>query len=199
MNHKEIVHWFLKEKLDTSDCVIDMTCGNGYDTLFLSNNVRKVIAVDIQEKAIKSTKKRCAKKDNIIYIHKDHSKLNISDTLDGAVYNLGYLPNSNKDLTTLTPSTINSLNYLIKKEIKYLSIATYPGHPEGKEEYDALIDYFNNHKIKFHKVIYKTKNSPVTFLVDFVSPSSSVIHVDELRGLPRKLALKEVQSNLQSI
>ena len=37
------------------DVAIDATCGNGYDSLFLANYYKKVIAIDIQPLAIKRT------------------------------------------------------------------------------------------------------------------------------------------------
>lgn len=196
MNHKEIIHCFLSQRIKKTDRVIDMTCGNGHDTLFLANRAREVIAVDIQVQAIENTKIRCNSKSNVKYFHMNHSAIDFKETIDGAVYNLGYLPKSDQTVITKTQSTLDSLKIIIKKEPKYLSIASYPGHPGGKEEYLALRAFLDTQAIEYIEIRYSSKNSPVSFLVDFVKPSSSLILVDELRHLPRIQAWTKVQSIL---
>lgn len=52
-------HHLLEESVCKGDTVIDATCGNGNDTLFLSNTVGEngdVLAFDIQQQAIEKTK-----------------------------------------------------------------------------------------------------------------------------------------------
>lgn len=51
-------HYLLEEIIKPGETVIDATCGNGNDTLFLSGLVGEtgeVIAFDIQEQAIDNT------------------------------------------------------------------------------------------------------------------------------------------------
>ena len=51
---------YLKKVLKEGDTVIDATCGNGYDTLFLRTNVGrkgKVYGFDIQQTALDNTSK----------------------------------------------------------------------------------------------------------------------------------------------
>ena len=58
-NVVEITHLFAQNIIKKGDTVIDATCGNGYDTLFLSKlvgNMGKVYAFDIQQIAIERTK-----------------------------------------------------------------------------------------------------------------------------------------------
>ena len=55
----DIAHLFLEKHIKLGDTVIDATCGNGHDTLFLANLVGNegiVHAYDIQEQAIKNSK-----------------------------------------------------------------------------------------------------------------------------------------------
>ena len=55
---------FLEKIINKGDIVIDATMGNGYDTMYLANIVGEngfVYSFDIQEEAIKSTKKKLEK------------------------------------------------------------------------------------------------------------------------------------------
>ena len=59
MRLTEKVHHILTNHLQEGDRAIDATAGNGYDTLFLAKQVGpsgKVIAIDIQDCAIRSTR-----------------------------------------------------------------------------------------------------------------------------------------------
>ena len=197
MNHKKLIHYFLKERISKNDRIIDMTCGNGYDTYFLATYAKEVYAIDIQKEAIENTKIRCQEFSNVKYFHMNHNQLNFDETIDGAVYNLGYLPNEDKSIITQKKSTVESLEKIIKKEPKYLSIATYPGHKGGEEEYQAVRAFLDNLNLDYIEIKYAKEKSPVTFLVDFVKPSSSVIHVDELKRLPQEQAWIIIQSILQ--
>lgn len=198
MNHKELIHYFLKQRISNSHRVVDMTCGNGYDTCFLASYAKEVYAVDIQAQAIENTKIRCQDKSNVKYFNMDHSDINFHERIDGAVYNLGYLPSTDKLIITQKESTLKSLNKIISKKPKYLTIAAYPGHHGGAEEYIAVREYLNDLELEFIEIRYTSENSPVSFLVDFVEPSSTIIHVDELKHLPQKMAWKIIRSTLQS-
>ena len=46
----EFAHYLLKEKITSSDICLDMTLGNGNDTLFLLKYAKFVYAFDIQKK-----------------------------------------------------------------------------------------------------------------------------------------------------
>ena len=198
MNHKEIVHFFLKSRIHKSARILDMTCGNGHDTLFLGQLAKEVYAIDIQKDAIESAKKRCSNLSNVKYYHMDHSKINFDETIDGAVYNLGYLPSGDKSIITSVDTTLHSLDLLMNKKIKYLSIATYPGHDGGLEESNAVKHYLDQNLIKYIELTYEKPGSPVTFLIDFVNPLSSTIIIDDLRNLSAEQAWKKIQSILHS-
>ena len=64
MKNYQITQWcarFIKEQVAPGDLCIDATMGNGNDTLLLSTlcgEKGRVLAFDIQEQALKSTKKR---------------------------------------------------------------------------------------------------------------------------------------------
>ena len=71
----DISHLLLSKHIKVGDIVIDATCGNGYDTLFLANQVGNtgiVHAYDIQEQAIINTKNLTKDFNNIIFHLETH-------------------------------------------------------------------------------------------------------------------------------
>lgn len=141
--HLKMAKDYWKGHLQQSDLAIDATCGNGHDTLFLSE-LCSVIGLDIQILAIQNTEALLAKHQKKAILHRlSHEKI---DTLplphppNLIVYNLGYLPHGNKSITTQTESTLES----VKKSLEMLapggalSITCYPGHDEGLREEKAL-------------------------------------------------------------
>lgn len=150
-------HKYWKDIVSPGDTVIDATCGNGHDTLVLANLVLTdssglVIGIDIQQPALEKTASLLkenldeARYKRIQLLHGCHSNI---DSLAAntkpklIVYNLGYLPGENKSIKTTYPTTIASvtkcLDLLAPKGV--LSITCYPGHMEGKEEEQRLLEF----------------------------------------------------------
>jgi len=129
---------YWKELLLTTDTVIDATCGNGKDTFRLAELVPegRVISMDIQMDALERAR-TYATFPNICYINRSHADLP-SEPVKLIVYNLGYLPGGDKSITTMTSTTIASLEKAISIT-KALSITCYPGHPEGALEEAAVL------------------------------------------------------------
>jgi hypothetical protein len=142
--HLALAKKYWQSHLAKNDLAIDATCGNGNDTLFLSG-LCKVIALDIQEKAIENTKNLLAKNQAqaqvLLLPHEKIDTLNVTPNL--IVYNLGYLPTGNKSLTTKVDSTLESIQKGLEiLEAKgTLSITCYPGHEEGEREELAILDF----------------------------------------------------------
>lgn len=200
MNHKEIIHFFLKQFLNPETSrALDMTAGNGHDSLFLAQHAKEVYAVDIQKEALEATKKRCRDFDNVHYILSDHSAVNFEekDRFDVAMYNLGYLPGSDKTIVTQASSTIHSLKKIYPLTKKAISISAYRGHDGGEEEYQAIVDFLNQADIPYHLLSYDQPKAPVSFLIDRVNKQASDIRVDELRRLPQKQAYLKLQAIFQ--
>lgn len=110
-------HQLLKDCIKEGETVVDATCGNGNDTLFLSKLVGKtgqVYAFDIQEQAITQTKQLLEenKQVNVTLILDSHANMEkylpetIKGKLGGAIFNLGYLPHSDKTIITKGNTTI---------------------------------------------------------------------------------------------
>lgn len=127
---------------------IDATCGMGFDSLHLAktlDNNGQVIVYDIQEIAINETKKLLEANNyhNILYKHQSHEDLN--EEFDLIIYNLGYLPNHDKSITTKASSSLESIKKALSlstnKDEYLIIIVLYPGHPEGKIESTIIDDY----------------------------------------------------------
>ena len=60
--------------IQSDSIVIDATCGNGFDTLFLAQHVPKghVSGFDIQQQAIDNTAKKIKSFKNVSLIHDSH-------------------------------------------------------------------------------------------------------------------------------
>ncbi len=138
--HLDQAYLYWKNLLKPGDQVIDATCGNGKDSLRLAELVPEghVYALDIQEIALQKAKELIPYS-NISYLHQSHTQLP-PGRFKLVVYNLGYLPGGNKDLTTLTSTTLESLQKAAQLIVigGGLSITCYPGHPEGALEEEAV-------------------------------------------------------------
>lgn len=139
-NLNKFVQDFIKRNIDfgSNDILIDATCGNGNDTFFLATNFPKneIYAYDIQEQAIIHTKKRCEFFNNIHYINKSHETFTPEvKSCSLVMYNLGYLPHSDQQVTTNYQTTISSiesgLSILTRNGIMIITL--YRGHDKSLE------------------------------------------------------------------
>ena len=150
----EVNKIFLDKIVQKGDVVIDATMGNGYDTIYLGNLVGengKVYAFDVQEEAIKSTKKKVERDnmtDRVELILDGHQNLDkyVKEEVSCVVLNLGYLPRAKHVVITKPDTTLEA----IKKSLKLLkpngiiSIAAYIGHEGGLEEKNYICEYLDN-------------------------------------------------------
>jgi len=160
------------ENITKNDFVVDMTVGNGNDTLFLASISKKVFGFDIQDVAIENTKKLL--RENNVYNYElfniSHEKINdvlkeYEKNIKLILFNLGYLPCGDKSITTNHKTTLNA----VKNSFSMLSsnglilIVFYP-HPEGKTEAQVVLEYLNKNKLKY--TIYKnTPNMNAPYLI----------------------------------
>ncbi len=165
-NINEITHKWLKEICDKNTVAIDATAGNGHDTVFLAGLCKSVIAFDISAQAIVNTKKRCAGYDNVILLHQSHDQMiNYVRKADVVVFNLGYLPHGDKNIITLTETTIRAMNQakLILGQ-GYMCVTCYRGHTGGKEEHAAVLEWLNEHMIIEKTYTYPVADAPIAYL-----------------------------------
>ena len=157
-SHIDMAHAYWKSLILSGDTVIDATCGNGHDTLTLANLALsqekggKLIAIDTQQQAIESTRERLNVHldPNFIplihLLHQCHSSFPAEifpETVKLIVYNLGYLPGSDKSKTTSSNTTLQSILAALPLLTSggALSITCYPGHPEGKIEEEIILGF----------------------------------------------------------
>ncbi len=175
----DLAHNFMAAHIKAGDRVIDATAGNGHDTLFLAGVVGPsglVYAFDIQKTALRETAARLKDfgfSDRVVLLQKGHETLSeyAEPPVSAVMYNLGYLPGGDKEITTSAESSLTSIKEALKilSPGGMLSIIAYSGHESGKKERDALMAYcsaLDPHKFKAVQLtILNRKNEPPELLL----------------------------------
>ena len=148
MRLTQYVHLCLETLLKNCDSVLDATAGNGYDTLKAAKLVQpngNVVAIDIQKEAIEATKAKLteAKLSHLceLYLGNHGERLSeISHSFDCILFNLGYLPGSDKKIITTTKDTLSALNQSqrLLKENGALFVTVYRQHDGGQAEANGV-------------------------------------------------------------
>lgn len=143
--HLELGRHLWRLHLQPGDLTIDATLGNGHDALFLYELGCEVIGLDIQLTALEKAKAQIGEKDvHLLQLsHAEIGSLVLPKSPKLIVYNLGYLPGGDKEITTLAESTLKSVKDSLKilAPMGALSITCYPGHDEGLREEFVLIEW----------------------------------------------------------
>ena len=158
----EMAHWMLKDIIKTNDVVVDATMGNGYDTQFLAELGANVYAFDVQEEALNATEKRLddagiknqifeknlsnlLTEPSVNLVLYDHEKLSeyVKERIKAAIFNLGYLPKTDKSVVTKADTTLTALDALTNQLVVggRIAIMIYYGHEGGMEEKNAVIKW----------------------------------------------------------
>lgn len=168
MNNNTFVHKYIKPLIHADDITVDMTVGNGNDTLLLSELSRKVYGFDISSEAIKRTESKLTK-DNVILIHDNHINIDkyIKEDIRLFIFNLGYLPHSNDNNHTMAKETLIAFKKAYELISNgYIIITFYLGHIGGKDEYYLLDNYIKQANIKVIEKYKQDKlNSPITYII----------------------------------
>lgn len=159
----------------------DMTVGAGNDSLYILENtkVERLYGFDIQKEAEEKAKKLIGEDLRFIFNLASHDQIEnyVKENLDLAIYNLGYLPGGNKEITTQYQSTIKSLEKtlsLLNKEGMVI-LTIYPGHPAGKvesEELEKFLAKIDPKKYAVMKLSYQNrpKNPPYIIVIQKIYP-----------------------------
>ncbi|MBQ2716564.1 MAG: class I SAM-dependent methyltransferase, partial [Clostridia bacterium] len=151
-----------------------------YDTEFLARTVGmsgKVYAFDIQPAAVESTKRRLAEvgcPENYTLICDSHHNAAkyIDCKIKGGMFNLGWLPGGDKSITTMRETTMPAIETAISllDSDGVLTVAVYPGHPEGDAEGKMIEEYLSGlsrFKLCVTKIkIVNSPTSPYFFLIE---------------------------------
>ena len=168
--------------------LVDGTCGNGRDTLFLAQTLRDapslshipLLSFDIQAEALANAKQLLA--DHALagyatFIHQGHERI-AAHVPQGAgilvaMYNLGFLPGSDKTVVTQAHTSIASFDAVagLMPAGGLLSVHAYGGHAGGLEELAATDAWFRalpsrNWRVLRHEICNKPRNPEVLYLAE---------------------------------
>ncbi len=141
----------VEKSLKAGERAIDATTGNGNDTEWLAHLVGEkgeVYAFDIQEEAIKNTREKLSEKKILSRVHlipESHQYLekHVPPGAGAVMFNLGYLPGSNRRIITRPESTIAALGQSIEllREGGVITLVIYTGHAGGEKEEQKIFQY----------------------------------------------------------
>lgn len=158
-------HELLAEVVPPGGLAVDLTAGNGHDTLILGELVGsagQVVAFDIQEQALLATEQRLAEAGIAVHhcrerrfldgdhgvslVAASHAELDcyLETPANGIIANLGYLPGGDSQLITRPESTLVALEKacVLLAPAGRLAVVVYPGHPGGREEAEQVDLFF---------------------------------------------------------
>jgi predicted methyltransferase len=144
-------HDLLTEHINKGATIIDATVGNGYDTHFLAELVGPagfVSGFDVQKEALEQAENRLQNNkllERVELINDGHENMKdyITKPVDGILFNLGYLPGSDKEVITTAETTLEA----VKSGLDLLAVGglmvvvIYLGHQGGQEEQEVVLDY----------------------------------------------------------
>ena len=155
---------------------VDATVGKGKDSLKLLEAVGDegfLYGFDLQEEAIDAAKKLLKDYKNYKLFLESHENIDKIEKFDLVIYNLGYLPGSDKKITTLKDSTILSLKKATEKisEGGIIIVVSYLGHENSLEERLGVDEFLKSLDQKRFKVekreFYNQKhNPPIVYLIE---------------------------------
>jgi hypothetical protein len=156
-------HSLLKEIIEPGDFVVDATMGNGNDSEFLAKLVGEeghVLAFDVQALAVENTRTRLENK-NLLHQsqlelmgHEEVGKF-LNHDLKAAIFNLGYLPQSDKSIITRPNTTVTALEAMTTHLVSYgrIVLVVYYGHEGGLDERNAVLDYVKTIPQEYYHVL----------------------------------------------
>ncbi|MBO4920249.1 MAG: class I SAM-dependent methyltransferase [Erysipelotrichaceae bacterium] len=170
MNNNTFVHKYIRSLIHPEDLTVDMTAGNGNDTLFLSELSKEVIAFDISAEAIRRTKERIKERNNVALIHDSHVNVDryVNRKVRLFIFNLGYLPHSEETTPSKADDTLLAFQkaYELLEENGYIVITFYLGHRGGKDEFYLLDGYIRKNRFQITETYSQNKiDSPVTYII----------------------------------
>lgn len=183
----ELAWTLLRGAIHDGDLVIDATAGNGHDTVFLAGCVGengRVLAFDVQQAAIRSASERVAIagfSSRVDFHQASHASMACHappGSVAVVMFNLGYLPGEDHQLTTESAETLAALEAaaLVLKPGGIISVVCYPGHEAGAGESAAVEVWMNSRSTDGWRVAkYSMLGTlrPAPFLLVASSPRSS--------------------------
>lgn len=164
---------FARAYLTDGSIAIDATCGNGFDTLYLAEQVGStgvVYGVDIQERSIDTVRKKLLEASKLpqcqLFVG---SHANLKTMIDSAhagkvsvvMFNLGYLPFGDKSIVTTPETTLAGLqqSFELIRTGGFISVLAYPGHAGGLEEAKCVAKWIEQHSLVLHVDKFQDPNN----------------------------------------
>ena len=175
-----LAHKVLAEHFQDKDkkLAIDATLGNGHDFEFLVRlGFEQVVGFDIQQSAIDISKQRLVEaemssQNGLKMVLDSHANMGkyVDDKIDCCMFNLGYLPNGDKEITTQTQSSLAAIDFVLDnlRQEGIVSLLCYPGHPQGEQESDAIEAYLQKLDTDILSRTHRS-NSP--------NPKAPILHI----------------------
>ncbi len=136
---------------------VDATVGNGHDTLFLARRVApngQVAGFDIQHHALQATRTRLEQAGlaDLVRLHPcghqfmlERVPADWAGRVSALMFNLGYLPGSDRQVTTTPGTTLSALDQALTlvRHGGLISLLVYRGHPGAQAEVEAVFAWLN--------------------------------------------------------
>lgn len=167
MRLTDIAQAWLATNIHEGDNVIDATLGNGFDTLFLAEQVGEtghVFGFDVQQQALTTTKTllqdQPCQQSFFLAGHEtmhQHIPEKVHGHIQAIMFNLGWLPHGDKSIITHADTTILALQHSLQllSPLGCLSIMLYPGHQGGDTEAEQITTWLQNKHL--HHCHFKLK------------------------------------------
>ncbi len=143
---------------------VDMTMGNGHDTLALAHICDEVYSFDIQKQALDSTALLVKDYSHVHLILDNHAYIDkYIQECDIAIFNLGYLPQFSHEITTVLETTRIAIEKIIQCTKKVIFIVVYPGHKEGMIESEWIDEFVcclssKKYNVSSYRMLNKNKS-----------------------------------------
>ena len=148
----DIISKVIREHVRPGDICIDATAGRGNDTAMLCELVGEeghVLAFDIQEDAISSTRKLLEERNLLsraelhLESHSEMGKYLEEETVSCITFNFGWLPKGDHNIFTKKETRIPAIEAGLKllSDGGIMTLILYYGRETGFEEKDALLSY----------------------------------------------------------
>lgn len=148
-NALHLSHAYIQSAVKPGDTVVDATCGNGHDTLFLSGLAGKegrVYGFDVQTAALEQTRARLDKfaaYDNTALIHAGHETMeaHVPPGIAACMFNFGYLPGSDHKTATQAETSLAAIDAALRL-LQFgglVTLCVYYGGDTGFAEKEAIL------------------------------------------------------------
>ncbi len=181
-----LAHNAFRDVLREGDMAVDATLGTGQDCLFLCELVGdtgRVHGFDIQPSALERAGERLraaglAHRASLHLLSHERMAEAVPPGIRLAAFNLGWLPGSDKRVTTRVETTLAAvqaaLNLLAVHGMAVICV--YPGHEEGERERRALLDFAGSLPPRDYTVLWQQfinggPGAPGCLLIEKIRPS----------------------------